>query len=162
MSTDNYDDLEKDNVDDCECDDHFESDDDLEYDDDLNIGDSFKNGGKVFITLDDDTEVECKVLGIFKSDEKEYIALLPLDTMEEEVLLYAYSHDGDEILIENIEDDDEYESVAETFYDIYDLDDDFEFEEYDDDDDFDDDDFDDDDDDDFDDDDDDDFDDDDF
>ena len=33
----------------------------------------------VTLTLENNEELECAVLNIFKADEKEYIALLPLD-----------------------------------------------------------------------------------
>ena len=78
----------------------------------------------VTLTLDDDTEVECAVLTIFEAGDKEYIALLPLDGQEAEegeVFLYRYSEDKDgQPNLENIEDDDEYEIVAEAFDELLD------------------------------------------
>ena len=73
----------------------------------------------VTLTLDDDTEVECVVLTIFTAGERDYIALLPMegeDSEEGEVYLYRYSEteDGTPVL-DNIEDDDEYEIVADAF-----------------------------------------------
>lgn len=66
------------------------------------------------ITLDDDTEMECYVLSIFDVKEKQYIALLPIG--EEEVFLYAYEEDAEKnISLDVIEDDDEYEAVADVF-----------------------------------------------
>ena len=67
----------------------------------------------VTLTLDDDTEVECVVLTIFTAGDRDYIALLPMegeDSEEGEVYLYRYSEteDGTPVL-DNIEDDDEYE-----------------------------------------------------
>ena len=71
----------------------------------------------VTLTLDDDTEVECVVLTIFNAGEHEYIALLPMegaDSEEGEVYLYRYSETEDGTPnLDNIEDDDEYEIVAE-------------------------------------------------
>ena len=69
----------------------------------------------VTLTLDDDTEVECVVLTIFTAGERDYIALLPMegeDSEEGEVYLYRYSEteDGTPVL-DNIEDDDEYEML---------------------------------------------------
>ena len=73
----------------------------------------------VTLTLDDDTEVECVVLTIFNAGEREYIALLPVegaDSEEGEVYLYRYSETEDgEPTLDNIEDDDEYEMVADAF-----------------------------------------------
>ena len=31
----------------------------------------------IYLTLDDDTELECQILGVFEVGEQEYIALLP-------------------------------------------------------------------------------------
>ena len=78
----------------------------------------------VTLTLDDDTEVECVVLTVFNAGEHEYIALLPMegaDSEEGEVYLYRYSatEDGPPNLA-NIEDDDEYEIVAEAFDELLD------------------------------------------
>ena len=78
----------------------------------------------VTLTLDDDTEVECFVLTIFTAGERDYIALLPMegeDSEEGEVYLYRYSEteDGTPVL-DNIEDDDEYEIVADAFDEMLD------------------------------------------
>ncbi len=73
----------------------------------------------VTLTLDDDTELECIVLGTFEVDSKNYIALLPVEedaTDEGEVFLYRYTEDADgNPELSNIEDDDEYEAVADAF-----------------------------------------------
>lgn len=77
----------------------------------------------ITLTLDDDSEVECSILTVFPVDDKEYIALLPLDKNGEnhdgEVYLYQFSRtvDGDPILA-NIEDDDEYGRAAGKFEEI--------------------------------------------
>ena len=75
----------------------------------------------VTLTLDDDTEVECVVLTIFTAGERDYIALLPMEGEEGEVYLYRYSEteDGTPVL-DNIEDDDEYEIVADAFDEMLD------------------------------------------
>ena len=78
----------------------------------------------VTLTLDDDTEVECVVLTIFNAGEHEYIALLPMegaDSEEGEVYLYRYSETEDGTPnLDNIEDDDEYEIVADAFDEMLD------------------------------------------
>lgn len=78
----------------------------------------------VTLTLDDDTEVECVVLTIFEAGERDYIALLPVEgeeSEEGEVFLYRYAEDSDgNPSLENIEDDDEYEIVAEAFDELLD------------------------------------------
>lgn len=78
----------------------------------------------VTLTLDDDTEVECVVLTIFNAGEREYIALLPVEGAESEegeVYLYRYSEtEAGEPSLDNIEDDDEYELVADAFDELLD------------------------------------------
>ena len=70
--------------------------------------------------MDDDTEVECAILTIFPVENREYIALLPLDENGQnetgEVYLYSFSRtaEGDPMLA-NIEDDAEYAAAADAF-----------------------------------------------
>ena len=78
----------------------------------------------VTLTLDDGSEIECVVLTIFTAGERDYIALLPMEGAEAEegeVYLYRYSESEDgQPNLENIEDDDEYEIVAEAFDELLD------------------------------------------
>ena len=78
----------------------------------------------VTLTLDDDTEVECEIVSIFPVGEKEYIALLPIeenDADDDEVFIYRYTESADgEPDLQNIEDDDEYEAVADAFDELLD------------------------------------------
>lgn len=78
----------------------------------------------VTLTLDDGRELECVVLTIFPVGDKEYIALLPMDdedSEEGEVYLYRYTEDENGAPnLENIEDDDEYEIVADAFDELLD------------------------------------------
>ena len=74
----------------------------------------------VTLTLDNDEVLECAVLTIYSVDNKEYIALLPLDeegdNEEGDVFIYRYVETADgEPTLENIEDDDEYEAAADAF-----------------------------------------------
>lgn len=73
----------------------------------------------VTLTLDDGTIQECAVLTIFPVEDKEYIALLPLDENGEnedgEVYLYRFQEVNGEPTLDNIEDDDEYDKVADAF-----------------------------------------------
>ena len=74
----------------------------------------------MFLTLDDETEMEWGILGVFVVvglEGKEYIALLPLE--DETGLLYEYKEVGDEIELNVIEDDDEFDKVSNAFYDMY-------------------------------------------
>lgn len=89
----------------------------------------------VTLDLDDNTQVECRILTIFEVDEQDYIALLPLEENGEpnedgEVFIYRYSEDEDgNPSLDNIETDDEYEAVADRFDELLD---EAEFEELDD------------------------------
>ena len=75
------------------------------------------------LDLEDGTTVTCAVITILTVSEKDYIVLLPLDesgeNTEGEVWFYRYSENPDdpneEPVLDYIEDDDEYEAVAEAF-----------------------------------------------
>lgn len=75
----------------------------------------------MFLTLDDDTELECGILGVFEVEGvagKEFIALLPLE--DETVLLYEYKEVEGEIELSSIDEDDLFDKVSETFYALFD------------------------------------------
>ena len=78
----------------------------------------------VTLTLDDGSELECVVLTIFPAGDGDYIALLPMEgeeAEEGEVYLYRYTETEDGAPnLENIEDDDEYEIVADAFDELLD------------------------------------------
>lgn len=85
---------------------------------DCNDIDNEEIEARMYLQLDDDTELECDVLAIFELDEKEYIVLLPVE--EEEALIYQYILlDNDEVDLISIEDEKEFDKVAEAFHDIY-------------------------------------------
>lgn len=77
----------------------------------------------VTLDLEDGTTVNCAVVTILTVDKKDYIVLLPLNADGEnedgEVWFYRYQEDENdpnaEPLLEYIDDDDEYEMVAEAF-----------------------------------------------
>lgn len=83
-------------------------------------GSSDEEHRTITLTMDDNTEVECAILTIFPVEDKEYIALLPLDENGQnqtgEVYLYVFSRteSGDPMLA-NIESDEEYEKAALAF-----------------------------------------------
>lgn len=76
--------------------------------------------GRLTLTMDDDTEVDCAILTVFPVGEKEYIALLPLNEQgrntDGEVFLFAFARteNGDPIFA-NIEDEAEYKAATEAF-----------------------------------------------
>ena len=77
------------------------------------------------ITLSfEEGDVECSILASFPLNNKDYIALLPLAPVEgieeDEILLYAYKMNGDDIELEEILDEDEFDLVADTFDEMLD------------------------------------------
>ena len=75
----------------------------------------------IYVTFDDedDTEVPCSVLDIFECNGTEYIAIAPKSDVdnedEAEVYFYRYSEDGEEVKLDDIETDEEWNDVAELF-----------------------------------------------
>lgn len=77
----------------------------------------------VELDLEDGTSVNCAVITILTVEKKDYIALMPLNEKGEnedgEVWFYSYSENPDdpneEPELGYIEDDDEYEKVADAF-----------------------------------------------
>jgi uncharacterized protein YrzB (UPF0473 family) len=77
----------------------------------------------ITLSLDDGTELNCIVLEIFTVDNKDYIALQPEEGEAEEdnVFLYRFIQEGDdEPQLLNIDDDDEFEAVADAFEELLD------------------------------------------
>lgn len=76
---------------------------------------------RVTLTVDDDTDIECEIITLLDLEDKEYIVLLPLDENGEnedgDVWLYEFKRDenGTDHELINIEDDDEYEKIADLF-----------------------------------------------
>ena len=74
---------------------------------------------RVTLTLEDDSETECRILTIFELEDQDYIALLPLDedgedNEEGEVFIFRYFEDEDGTPgLENIENEEEYEAVSD-------------------------------------------------
>lgn len=77
----------------------------------------------VELELDDGSKVTCAVVTILTVTDKDYIALLPLnedgENTEGEVWFYRYSENpknpNEEPVLGYIEDDEEYEAVADAF-----------------------------------------------
>lgn len=72
------------------------------------------------LELDDGSVLKCGVIGIFDCVEEyegEYIALLP--ETSEDVMFYRYSEDEEaNPILTNIESDEEYEAVGDTFMEL--------------------------------------------
>lgn len=77
----------------------------------------------VSIDLEDGTTVVCSIVTIFDMNDKEYIALMPLDeegnAASEEVWIYGYKENPDDPNEEPdliyIDDEEEYEAAADKF-----------------------------------------------
>lgn len=76
----------------------------------------------ILLTMEDNTEVECAVMGNFEVEGNEYIALIPIDDEEEkEVLLYRFKElENDELEINMIETDEEFEKVVAVYNSLLD------------------------------------------
>ena len=70
-----------------------------------------------FVLEDEEgNEKEYEVVGTFEAEGKSYIALIPMDDPAGEVrLLSFYAGENDEVMLEPIEDDSEYERAAALF-----------------------------------------------
>ena len=81
----------------------------------------------VTLTLENNEELECAVLNIFEAEEKEYIALLPLDengdNTDGQIYLYRFIDNGEEEEpgLENIEEDEEFDRVSAIFNEWLDI-----------------------------------------
>ena len=71
---------------------------------------------QVTLSLDDGSEVECAILTIFELEEQD-----GNENEEGEVFIYRYFEDEEgNPSLENIEDDEEYEAVADRFDELLD------------------------------------------
>lgn len=79
----------------------------------------------VTLILDNNEELECDVIAIFPARDGEYIALAPQEEGDTEgrVFLYRFTENPDDEtspILNNIEDDDEFDEVSEAFYEYMD------------------------------------------
>ncbi|RVU55190.1 DUF1292 domain-containing protein [Anaerosphaera multitolerans] len=86
--------------------------------DDNHIDEEFET---IVLTLEDDTELECIILGIFDYEDRSYIALVPAEDEEgDEVLLYDFVElDNNEIELNVIEDERLFDEVSEEFENLF-------------------------------------------
>ena len=84
---------------------------DLDYGEDMDI--------TVTLELEDGTSLECDVIVIFELEDydQDYVALYPSSGEPDEIYLMRCEFDGngDEMTIEEIDDEEEFEAVSETF-----------------------------------------------
>lgn len=90
------------------------------------IDSEFKDRDTMTLSLEDGSELECIVLAVFPVNNRQYIALLPMNDKggvdeDAQVFLYRFQElENDEIELENIEDDDEFELVSDYFDEMLD------------------------------------------
>lgn len=77
------------------------------------------------LELDDGTNLECEIVATFDVEDTSYIALLPVEAPEgyddDEVLVYRYIElPNDEFTLEPIDDEEEFDMVADAFDEILD------------------------------------------
>ena len=82
---------------------------DVEYLDDENQ--------TIDLVLDDGTSMTCDVIGLFEVDDVEYIALAEPES--DNILIYIYEEIGDEVSLKNIEDEEEYQAIADEFMELF-------------------------------------------
>ena len=67
---------------------------------------------QITLTLEDGSDLVCDVISVFPVKDKNYIALLPSnEDPDAEIFLYRFIENGEEIELENIEDDEEFDMV---------------------------------------------------
>ena len=77
---------------------------------------------QVFTLTDEETgeEKDFELLARAAIDEKLYFALVPADEEEaEEYVILRVTEDGDDLVLESVDDDDEFEKVEEYFNDLF-------------------------------------------
>lgn len=67
----------------------------------------------MYITLEDGSDLKCEVVVQFEVEGEEYIVLLPENS--ESVFIYKYKEEDEEPVLSVIEDDEEFERVAEIY-----------------------------------------------
>ena len=86
----------------------------------------FKDRDTMTLDLDDGGKLVCIVLNVFPVNNREYIALLPMNDeghVEEDAQIFLYRFEelgDDEVNLETIEDDDEFELVSDYFDEMLD------------------------------------------
>ena len=77
------------------------------------------------LNFDDGAEIECAVIAVFPVGEKNYIALLPFEDQgvdEDEVYIYRFiaAENAEDVQLEDIDTDEEWERVSDAFDELLD------------------------------------------
>ena len=67
----------------------------------------------IVVEYEDGTEEECEILATIELDNKQYVALLPMD--KDEYKVFGYQEFEEEVKLINIEDENEKERVIKAF-----------------------------------------------
>ncbi len=75
----------------------------------------------IFTLTDEETgeEKDFELLARAEIDDNLYFALAPADEESEEYAILRVTEDGDDIVLESIDDDDEFDKVADYFDDLF-------------------------------------------
>ena len=65
-------------------------------------------------------ECNCEVIARFDLDDITYIALLPEEDEDSDIIVYRYTEDGDEVDLGEITDEEEFNKVADALDEILD------------------------------------------
>jgi len=71
----------------------------------------------ISLTNENNEEVEFEIVATFEVNDSEYSVLLPLDGSDEAVI-FKIIEDGEDTILETVEDDDEFEMVSEVYYQL--------------------------------------------
>lgn len=77
--------------------------------------------GDIIYTLTDEEtgeDIDFQLIARATIDDVLYFALLPVDDESEEYYILRVSEDGEDVIFDTIEDDDEFEKVEEYFNDL--------------------------------------------
>ena len=78
-----------------------------------------ENYDQVTLTLDDNSELTCDVIGVFPCGDLQYIAVTPADEKDgNDVFMYRFEgdfEDPDNIKLIDIESDEEFEAAADAY-----------------------------------------------
>ncbi len=79
------------------------------------------NEENIVVLVDEEgNELEHEIIFTFSFEEREYAVLLPLDGTDEAVVYRMEETEDEEFLFEFIEDDDEFDRVAQAYEDLLD------------------------------------------
>ena len=75
----------------------------------------------IFTLTDEETgeEKDFELLARAELDDTLYFALVPADEESEEYVILKVREDGDDLVLESVDDDDEFEKVEEYFNDLF-------------------------------------------